>query len=217
MLISHKQKWIFCHISKTAGTSIKSVLKPFSDISGCTLAQQAEGFDKYPASGPREDLDFNIHDPLSKMIGTLKNKKDIDASSYFKFAFVRNPWDSLVSCYFYRVKESKNPCVPMRDVYAEQTTIGFEKFVKRHVGHLVTQFSMINKNQTSTHCDFIGRFENLNEDFAEVCRLIGLPEIKLKAYNTTKHKHYTEYYTEETKKIVENHFKKDIEYFNYEF
>ena len=90
----------------------------------------------------------------------------------------------------------------------EQTKDGFENFVKSYVEDLSNQFSMINKSKTSTYCDFIGRFENLNEDFAEVCRRTRLPEIKLESHNTTKHKHYTEYYTEETKQIVENHFKK---------
>ena len=118
MLISHKHKWIFCHIPKSAGTAIKHQLFPQADVSGCSLAQQAEGFDRYPAYGPKADLDFYVHDPLIKIIRTLKNKKNIDASSYFKFSFVRNPWDRLVSFYFYRIKESKKPSVAWKDKYA---------------------------------------------------------------------------------------------------
>ena len=65
--------------------------------------------------------------------------------------------------------------------------------------------------------DFVGRFENLQEDWREICNCIGIAHIELPHVNRSERKDYREYYTEETRQIVAERFQKIIDKFGYEF
>tara|TARA_Y100000310_G_C20458964_1_gene704400 strand:- start:310 stop:597 length:288 start_codon:yes stop_codon:yes gene_type:complete len=67
--------------------------------------------------------------------------------------------------------------------------------------------------------DFLLRFENLQEDFDELCEKIGVSPKKLPHANKTqyRHKHYREYYTRETRNIIRDKYKEDIKKFGYTF
>jgi hypothetical protein len=72
--------------------------------------------------------------------------------------------------------------------------------------------------------DFIGRFETREQDLDYISNKIGIeldPKFSAKKREVqkarSKHKHYTEYYDDETKQIVAERCAKDIEVFGYEF
>ena len=209
-MISHKHKAIFIHIPKTAGV---------------TLANATTTSIKF------EDSTFGWWDSRKKLwkqhcsIWQLKEIYKIPIDDYYKFTVVRNPWDRAVSGYTWWTT-SKNPIFrnvkskSLKDYLLVQN--GFEKF--NHLNnkatgrgdHFNTQYSFVEING-DCQMDYIIKFENLQEDFNIVCDKIGIPQQKLPHKNKTKHKHYTEYYDEETKSIVAEKYAKDIEYFGYKF
>ena len=126
-------------------------------------------------------------------------------SDYFKFAFVRNPWERMVSYYF-------------MDRYSNG--ISFLEFVKLIPIRSKLEYRMLPYITDSTGkiaVDFLGRYENLQEDFNEVCDKMGVCRRDLSNYNETNHGSYADYYDEESFKLVSKMFKADIREFNYEF
>ena len=69
--------------------------------------------------------------------------------------------------------------------------------------------------------DFIGKFENLQCDFNSICEKIGIPPSKLshvkKSSQFRKYKHYTEHYDDETRELVAEAYKDDIDRLGYKF
>lgn len=139
-----------------------------------------------------------------------------DLKKYFKFAFCRNPFDRIVSNYSMFTKISYRR-KQIRQFYSSPKDLLFPEFVKlvcqytNH--HWLPQYDFIHGYEI----DFIGRLENLQEDFDIVCDQIGAPRHKLPHKHKTNHKHYTEYYDDETREIVAEMYAKDIEYFGYKF
>jgi len=138
----------------------------------------------------------------------------------FMFTFVRNPWERLLSLYFWtKISPSFWSCRHKivqsftQFVYDLESMQRKEAAIREHSTPL-SSYAYFNGVQ---FVDFIGRFENLQEDFNVICDKIGIPQQKLPQINKSKHKHYTEYYDDETKQIVAEKFAKDIEYFGYKF
>ena len=65
--------------------------------------------------------------------------------------------------------------------------------------------------------DYIGRFENLQEDLDNICNQINIPKQQLPHTNKTNHKPYREYYNDHTIKMVQEIYKGDLQKFNYDF
>jgi len=193
-MISHKDKFIFIHIPKCGGTSIERFILSHYGISH-------DWTRKYPL----ESLPMKVRSEFS--IGferqqhmSLSNFALEKQKEYFSFAFVRNPWDRIMSSYLYSKRLGYK--------------FTFKSFFNSPIfaNHCKTQCSFLNKN-----IDFIGRFENLQEDFDIICGKLRLKVKKLPHENKTIHGHYTEWYTNEDKKLVQDKYSEDIEAFNYKF
>ncbi len=138
-----------------------------------------------------------------------------DYPDYFKFAFVRNPWDRVVSCYQNRIVTAD------KKRFKECHGKNFDCFV-RYIDKqdLLTADKHI-KLQTASmpleEMDFIGRLENFSEDLPYVLERLGCKNNNYLHKNRTDHAHYSTYYTDETREIIARKYKADIDYFGYTF
>jgi hypothetical protein len=135
--------------------------------------------------------------------------------NYFKFSFVRNPWDRVVSCYFNKVVTKK-----IRD-FKECFDKDFDFFVdyinridvETANPHIKLQTTLIPVNKM----DFIGKMDNFDNDFKFVCDVIGIKCDEIPHWYKTDHVHYSAYYTPRTMRIIAKKYKEDIETFGFTF
>ena len=209
MLISDSKKFIFVHISKTAGTSIRAALNPH-----CISVPS----DKWHSFLRRFDLPKNYQRfKFSKhaFLSDAQRKVPTDIyQSYFKFAVVRNPWDRLVSGYHseYGLKEGRNPNKKYKD------PIGFENYLRRQKRRRNYQYLRISNSAGEIDLDFMLRFENLNADIDSLAEKLNI-EIDLPHKNTSFRNKavYQEYYDQHTRDFVSEHWAQDIELLDYDF
>ena len=204
MIISHKLKFIFIKTQKTAGSSIEADLSTFcgdEDIITKQFLLEIEGFQ------PRNFGDFKDHHG-AKVIREKISPKIWD--QYYKFCFERNPYDKMVSWYWDKIWRG-----------------GFEGSFKEfcfHCSNNPQKFPMGIELYTIDNIpvvDFIGKYETLKKDFDQICTKLGIPHqeklSRLRSGYRQKPDHYSQYYDEETKKIIEKHYSREISMFGYSF
>ncbi|MFK5985116.1 MAG: sulfotransferase family 2 domain-containing protein [Pseudomonadota bacterium] len=194
----NKLKCIFIHIPKNAGTS---VLKTLSSKTKIGTGRVHERYSVYQKTSP------------SKF------------TSYEKFCIVRNPWDRLLSAYFYLFNGGNKKCdSPFCHLFKTEAPT-FEVFVKKWLdiykiyGITVLQpqlFYIYDFQNKKFMVDSILQFENLNDDFQTFKKKIGITK-KLPRLNKSKHNNYIEYYDDEMINIVGQFYKYDIDLLKYTF
>ena len=215
MPISHQFNTIYIHIPKTGGTSIEKYLniynenglRPNTNILHGHVPIKFED-NEYDPLNVGGLAGYNLQHLTSNEIKKLLTVQIYQ--KYFKFTFIRNPWDRMVSEYKWAYYSLSFEDYINRILYVVENRIKLET----KNAHFRPQIEYINND-----LDFIGRFENFNQDIEKVSSLIGLDfDIKkLPHEKKTNRKHYKEYYNEQTKQIINNIYKEDIKQFDYEF
>jgi len=226
MIISHSHRFIFIKSAKTAGTSLESALSHH-----CSGDDVVTPLGDYRVNRDEDDNwvhksmnagDFKQHDHGS----TVRNRVPPEVwNDYFKFSIARNPWDRVLSLFFW--KHRNDPELRPRKRLYHRLGIPFDEigparklfsqFVARGDWETNDRFYIIDNELC---VDFVIRYENLEEGFGEVCGRIGVPVPslpKLKTGIRAKGHHYSEYYDEHTRRIVADRHGNDVRLLGYEF
>lgn len=210
MPISHKHRAIFVHIPKTGGASIEYALGLIDD-SNDKNTENREILHGWIDKSSTDLKSYGFISPVLQHLGIRDLKKILPGDifrDYFKFAIVRNPWDRMVSNYHFAGKLS----------FSGYSNHSFSEFLKDLNPFLKQeQCDFILDENGEPGVDFVGRFENLEQDFQTIAKKLNISGITLPVRNRTKHKHYSYYYTDETRELVADLFKNDIKMFGYKF
>ena len=227
-MICREYQCLFVHVPKTAGQSVEQFF-----------------MDRLDLDWDRDRAVVMLGDNPDRQRGTEK-LAHLSAAEYvadgfveanefarlFKFSFVRNPYERIVSEYLYR------------NYFAHRS---FRDFVLRKLPapgwgddyrHVMPQYEMLHDADGRLLVDFVGRFENLQRDFDEICRRLGIEDSRLPHRNPSNKRsrnlkrrvrnvifrngegskrRYTEFYDAETRAAVSRLYRRDIETFEYEF
>ncbi len=137
----------------------------------------------------------------------------------FKFTVVRNPWDKVVSHYFYRLKTNQTNLKENRITFKEWVQLAYEKNDRTYCDNpkmFMPQIAWITDIDGNIIVDRIIRFETLEEGFAEISDHLGRP-VSLPHLKASERGAYRNYYDHETMEIVGTFFHNDIELFRYRF
>lgn len=186
-MIFHKLQAIFIHTERTGGVSIRKHLLNY-EIDFKRIGETKH----YTAKETKERVGEDVW------------------NKYFKFGFIRNPYDRLLSWYLACKKNDSWAGNELADYIRQFDT--FEEMVMADVHPLV----FVPQYKKVEGLDFVGRYENYETDVKKICFYLNIPHINIKE-NATSHKHYREYYNYKMKKRVKSLFKNDLERFKYEF
>src|SRR5262245_60245350 len=141
-------------------------------------------------------------------------------ADYFKFAFVRNPWDRLVSCWAEKILTGKGAIFQLPESELARLH-DFERFVdfvstldlRTCDRHLRWQCELIDLN----HIDYLGRLETFAQEFAFICHHLHIQCDEIISRNVSAHRPYADYYTGELRDKVFQMYSRDVRMFGYHF
>ena len=209
MIVSYEHNFIFVHIFRTAGRSFTKALKQ-------------KGLEEIPGQTHRHHTALEI----KALVG------DECWNESFTFAVIRNPWERLLSQYLYHnqtIRQFKARHGQKPTKVARRTQRNMRKFrnfdafihwfamkeeVNEWTRHKLTQSEFLFDDSGEQLVDYIMRFENLEPDTRVLEEKLGF-EIDLPFINYQPHRHYSEYYTDETRDIVADVCRHEIEQFGY--
>lgn len=215
MIVSHRHRFIFLKTRKTAGTSVEIALSRvcgpddvITPLPGRDERIRVESGGRPPQNYESPPLPLKLH----QHIRAARVEEAVGPEvwgSYFRFAVERNPWDAVVSLYFWVTRHGDE-----RE--------SFENFLEgRHPAQLARRNYLVTHLRKLPAVHRLLRYENLADDVADVWNTLGLPGSpdlpRAKGGVRPASADYRSYYTEESAALVARLFERTIAELGYTF
>ncbi|MDX6766402.1 MAG: sulfotransferase family 2 domain-containing protein [Candidatus Methylacidiphilales bacterium] len=204
--ILHDYKCIFIHIPKTAGTSVSRALFELPK----TIDTE------YPRSIRKLRFKHLKATAVKSYLG------DETWNRHFSFAFVRNPWDLMVSSYNWWVQKASHDPTFKDRIGSSEWLSNFESFIFSPFGRFKLNELEGNMLDWVTEngdiiVDYVGKVETFNSDWAAICHKINAPFRPMPCLNSTIRLDYRQYYNSRTRAAIAERFHREIELFEYKY
>lgn len=241
MIVSHKHKFIFLKTKKTAGTAIEAALSELCGPDDVITPYREESEQDRKGLPPQN---FRIDHPLKPKrslwrrimrrperyyhhtVGFYEHMPAAQVRAYvgedvwrdyYKFAFDRNPWDRQVSWYLYKTKSKRN-----RPSFEKFMSSRRRAYVNNHEIYLLDGAANDGALADSLAVDFLGRYENLEEDLNRALDAAGVEQrIDVPKVNVTPNKDeardYRSYYSPEMREMIAAWYAPEIKLLGYEY
>lgn len=241
--INHDLKSIFIHLPKNGGLYIQQILEKyynfktyyFTHENHNSFVNNISEFDEEYVNEKKINgfTCFNKKGLLrycmsSTVHNTYMNMDEEKWRTYYKFTFIRNPYDKIVSAWKYLNKLKRLDTVNINKL--SNVDNEFKDFLQNkdvinnyaYFHSFISQYNQLLNLNDELDIQYYGKFENLNEDLIEVLTKLGV-SIKHSSYiesnkiiNSSKNNiNYTEYYDDECIKMVNGYFNEDFEQFDF--
>lgn len=196
-----KHKTIFIHVPKTGGQTIESILGKPNGLFGLDADYE------YPHLTADEARDFLGSDSFQLML---------------KFAFVRNPWDRMVSGYSYSqggLRHLRKPAASFREYVEAIDAVDLSGLRPRAAAHLLDQYAYLYDKNGTLLVDRVGRFEEFESNLQIILKEIGVPvpDVIPRLNYSSRNPDYRTFYTDDLVETVGRIYKRDVDTFNYTF
>lgn len=223
VIISHKHRFVYVKTRKTASTSLEIALSkycgPDDVITPITPNNQAERTRLgYP--GPQNhqlrtpsgrELTVLHHMP----VGVAREILGERHRDYFFFTVERNPFDRIISQYYWEVRpepwpKGAEPFIPN----------SIEDLLRHGGGELLSNWPLY-ADGDDLAVDLVGRYENLESDLVAISERIGLPEtielprLRAKSGFRRDDRHYRDVLSEAERALVETICRRELDAFGY--
>ena len=224
-MISHQHKCIFIHIPKCAGTSVENVLGHFDGHEGRSGQDhrsirmiQQPGLQPAVFKGQENTKDYirrvreGFRSHANPNNGLTLTRAQYE--TYYKFTFVRNPWQRAHSWY----KNAMRDPIHQKN-YGIDPKLTFTQFMKKFAGtgFLRPQTYWLKDFKGDIPMDFIGKFETLASDFNQISAQMGLGSIELPHKIEGQKSDPSKDFTQESIDFIANFYREEIELFNYTY
>ena len=213
MILNRSHGFLFIKVARAASTSVQLAFEKF-----CGAGDVVSRYRQHIPPPPEcRFIDGNPHLTLSEVARRFfRDKTRLD--KYFKFCFVRNPFDRIVSRCYWMYREFRE-CVDGGFVGEAKKTL--EAWVQHPSGDQEPSLDF-SRYLRCRHAsmDFIGRYENLEDDYRKACGLAGVVYEPMPHHHLGMSRfdmHYSTLYTRKARDIVSRKCKRDLEWFGYEF
>lgn len=222
--INHDLKAVFIHIHKTGGSYIASVLKRYYGFE--TYYLKRPDHDTFCLSRQKNPHQKNYENRVHGVYMYYKTSPHLNAkmgmtpqkwATYYKFTFIRNPYDRMISGWNHMNKDRSKrnfPKIPFDQYVTMKRVVSDMEYIHT----FMNQAQHIINEKRELVVNFIGHFERLEEDFDKVLTHLGVYYRIHNPYqrvNSHAHLHYSAYFQHQiTLDVVNGLIADDLKYFD---